>query len=351
MSIMNEKGFTLMEVLVAAGLMGGVALLSMRINSNAISQQRMLMQKMITETTLSDIYTIVNDPLSCQLTFEGTTLFPPGEPVDLKGPQGKIRYFSGTKSTQQNKLGNGVLLKSIYLSHPDDRTLKPGAVEQLQLELVFERDRPNQQNMEILKKVKFYVQTYGPDSPRARSISSCYSPGSFSMLAVKKAFCEMDLYGKYDPVYGCKIGALKVEPSDMPFPCTTDKWGSFYFDRMNQNLKHCASDGWQDSFKKPNNLQAAGNIMPLQGNPMDALLPNVKIPETSNAKQTPEEQTNQDIKALEGLVEQLKDQIPCPKGVERYRGMPLCCPATHPKAASKLGCCKNSQGKQTCFMQ
>jgi hypothetical protein len=343
----NQKGFTLTEVIIACGMMGAVALLSMRINSNTINQQKELMQKMIIETSYSDIHNLLYDTQSCNHSLKGVEVPPEGLLLDIKNRQDKTVYFSGELNTQRNKLGNDVELTEIFLSHPEARVLKMGALEKLKLELTYIKKRKTG-SQQIKKHMSFLVETAGAMTRNPRSISHCYDPQSLSITNIKKAFCELDLKGSYNEILGCQVGSIGFIPQEEPPPCEYENIGSFYFDKRMQVLKHCTTTGWKESFQKiamqnSNSMGQAQKMMnPMMfnnlGNTQD--FSKIKLKDKAALE-----------KQLKTMMETLDKNLQCPAGIEKYHSIAMCCPSSHPKRGSQLGCCQNSRGEQKCLLK
>ena len=107
----SEKGFTLAEIMVTAGIVAVLAVAIMRMNSMAQKTAKTTAQQLEATQVLSRVQQILQDPISCQKTFENATPQPTATITVIK------RKVSGS-ATPENAVGAGATCVS--------GTLKPG---------------------------------------------------------------------------------------------------------------------------------------------------------------------------------------------------------------------------------
>jgi hypothetical protein len=72
--IKNPHGFSLVSVLVAIGLTGILALILMSLSDQQAKQQKKAYVDMDINEAMNHVRTIINDPVSCNATFQGLSL-------------------------------------------------------------------------------------------------------------------------------------------------------------------------------------------------------------------------------------------------------------------------------------
>lgn len=76
---LNQDGFSLVQVMVAVGLMGGLALAMMKMTDNQIKSQKTMELKAEQGDLANIIRQTLNDKVACEATFIGMT---PGDDID-----------------------------------------------------------------------------------------------------------------------------------------------------------------------------------------------------------------------------------------------------------------------------
>lgn len=125
--ILNNKGFSLVSVMVAAGLLGGLSLAVMELMKNMGNVQTFSQSSMDYLDLSREITFILSSPNDCAASFQGVTFRGStiqGTPVDIElwnsdqdGNRSRMR-FTGNSSDPKSKFGK-MKIKSISFSMPD----------------------------------------------------------------------------------------------------------------------------------------------------------------------------------------------------------------------------------------
>lgn len=93
--INNQKGFSLTEILVAVGLMGGVSLVSMKLMDNQSGNERMLKAAAEVNKAVSMVQGAISNDASCKNLLEGlTATATPGTSIPIL--RQKVNFPNGT---------------------------------------------------------------------------------------------------------------------------------------------------------------------------------------------------------------------------------------------------------------
>ena len=78
---LNQKGMTLVEVMMAVALLGGVSLLTAKLMTDQANNQNFIKAKAEMLSTLSRVESIVSDPVKCRQMLATSTINPTGTPA------------------------------------------------------------------------------------------------------------------------------------------------------------------------------------------------------------------------------------------------------------------------------
>lgn len=127
MKLLNEKGFSLVSVMVAAGMLGVLSLGVMQLTKTSSNTQTFFQSSMDSLDLSREVTLILSSPNDCAASFAGTTfrgsqIQTTSEDIQLwssdqDGNRSRLR-FSSDSADKQSKLGK-VVINSINFSMPD----------------------------------------------------------------------------------------------------------------------------------------------------------------------------------------------------------------------------------------
>ncbi len=82
---LSQKGMTLAEIMIAASLMGGVALISAKLMGDQVRNQAYIKSKAEVSSTITKIASLLNDPEKCTLMLKDKTVSAAGDSVGAAG--------------------------------------------------------------------------------------------------------------------------------------------------------------------------------------------------------------------------------------------------------------------------
>ncbi|MBA2404256.1 MAG: type II secretion system protein, partial [Bdellovibrionales bacterium] len=86
MKFLNQKGMTLIEVLIGAALMGGIALVAAKLMGDQANNQAYLKNAAALSGLVSKIEGLINNPANCKAMFVGKLVSDsPGVPMGISG--------------------------------------------------------------------------------------------------------------------------------------------------------------------------------------------------------------------------------------------------------------------------
>lgn len=96
----NQKGVTLVETVVAAAILGGIALVVMRVSEQSNTATIKQEYKSDVVTIINEMNTILSDPKKCIATFRPTGTVPPDDHLtDVEAIAGSLKTVSATDKT------------------------------------------------------------------------------------------------------------------------------------------------------------------------------------------------------------------------------------------------------------
>ena len=181
----NEKGLSLMEVIIAGGLLIGVGVMMSKVTINAnkgiLNSERNLEMVSI----LSEIKNMLNTPEACFNTFEGFNAKTGAGLTDLKNSKDETVYKQG------NKYGSTrLVIESLSLSDSDPGvTVTTGGTGTTHLVITFNRGAGNLAAKTITKRLKVLVNVNASDE-----IVSCNAAGESAEVWVNTAAISHNNY-------------------------------------------------------------------------------------------------------------------------------------------------------------
>jgi Tfp pilus assembly major pilin PilA len=166
LNITNQKGFSLANVMVAAGILGLMAVGMMKMNENSMKSAKTHETKFEIVNIVGEITGILSTPEACLESFEDMKA--DNNLVDeIKDHKGRVRFKKG------QKVGS-VTIESMRLSDSDSSvTVTANDTGDTMLEIVFARGKLVYGGESLLKKVKIWVDVDG-----GKKIKACQSMGS-----------------------------------------------------------------------------------------------------------------------------------------------------------------------------
>ncbi|WP_419172566.1 type II secretion system protein [Halobacteriovorax sp.] len=239
MSLRN-RGFTLVEIMVAAGLIGILALALMRMTSTS-------MKTMKTASSTSEINQIVGEmrsmlatPTACENSFQGLNANDSGPISQLRNDTNEDRYIL-------NKKYNGVTIESIRLSSAaSEVSVNSGSTGETHLVIQFNKGK-NTYSEELVKKIKLWVQVDPSDA-----IIDCrtLSDGESTIFS-RSATDPNDIYynagnvgiGTNSPVTKLDVnGGIKIGNQAT---CNASVEGTMKYNSSDKAMEFCDGTQWK----------------------------------------------------------------------------------------------------------
>ena len=188
----NIRGFSMVGVIMAFGMLGGLALVLARLSAQQMGLQKKIESQIELSSLTQQIGRTIYDHTSCIKTIKkdssgNSTRLVPGSIIDLK----HIKNKSGKKVFRKNRVyGNG-LIKILTLSLIDITVA--GTTAETNLHIAFEKIAKTIKGHNKASKIyPLSVEVNASGKPL-----SCYSELNATIATAKKQICED--FGTYDP--------------------------------------------------------------------------------------------------------------------------------------------------------
>lgn len=181
---MNNRGFSLIEVMVVAGILGGLAVVGMKLTENTTSAINFMKSRNVEESVYRNIEMLLTNKKSCTLTLEGIDA-DGGEIQEIKNSNDKVIYTVGDKIE-----GNMLKITSIKLENNDIAADKTRGTAFLAINV----DRLKSGFGATNSVRKFLIQATNDIDGK---ILECFSDNSQIILTSKSEMCE-SLGGAFD---------------------------------------------------------------------------------------------------------------------------------------------------------
>ncbi len=228
---LNCRGFSLTETLVAAGLLGGVSLVTMRLMENSAQNESYVRFRSEVSKAVAIITTHLNDPNSCKSILVGKTFL--GTPVAT--PVSAGNYYNGDGVIRMtNRLGTATITLLQHNASYDgfriplggislQRNLADSATQKLvDLILVFDvkkldvTSRKVGSNQRITKKITMKVEASGT------TITSCGPIIAEANATAKQVLCtSLSSGAAYWDGTECRLKAIRCPYGQVPFQMTS----------------------------------------------------------------------------------------------------------------------------------
>jgi type II secretory pathway pseudopilin PulG len=193
--IKNQNGFSLLQVIVAAGLM---SMLSLALMNTMESAQKNVHHAEDKAELLNFVYrmnTNFLDETACNNTFGGLSVSK-GETIDIDTIKSKNNSILA--ALDQVIPGRGYLIQDMYLN----RT----ANDESMLTMVFEKQ--SKRSFGVMSLTRDFPLNINYDD--VNMITSCYSDEKNTVDTAVKQAC-IDLGGQFDPDNGCSINIQEMD--------------------------------------------------------------------------------------------------------------------------------------------
>ncbi len=229
--LLNYRGFSLTEIMVAMGLMGGVSLVTMRLMENSASNETYIRFRGEVSKAVALISTHLNDPNSCKSILVGKTMI--GTPVAT--PVAAGNYYNGDGVLRMtNRLGTATVsllqhnqdydgfripLGGISLQRNQSDTATQKLVDLILVFDVKKRDfgsRKAGANERITKKITMKVEATGS------TITSCGPIIAEASTTAKQVLCTSLTSGAafWDGTE-CRLKSIRCPYGEVPFQMTS----------------------------------------------------------------------------------------------------------------------------------
>jgi hypothetical protein len=172
MSFRNEKGFSLVQTMVASGIMGAMAVAMMNLTDTNQKNLKHTETKSEILSLLSEARSILASPKSCMASFGGINA------SDSGSEELAIKYYNKNDEVIQRLTKDGkhssVIVRGIQLNDTEDKVeVFPSDIGSTYLYINFERQGKLFGDKNIRHKIKLYVETDGDKLiTKCRSFSS-----------------------------------------------------------------------------------------------------------------------------------------------------------------------------------
>ena len=188
---LKNQGFSLVEVLVVAGIMGGMALFAMQLLDNQTKSAKDFETRMNILSATMEIRNLLSNPLNCTETFRDAnfenSLSDPETTIintilDIKNPEVEPMEFRNTYNDRSNGgkfSGLGFLIESYHLSdvEEDVEFSNDNPYRNAYLKIKFYRGKDALGGSHVTKKVKINFR-FDPESKELTSCSSSIIGGA-----------------------------------------------------------------------------------------------------------------------------------------------------------------------------
>ncbi len=150
----NEKGFSLVSVMVAAGLMGVVALGLSKLFENNMRNNKTVEVNAEMISAIGEIRGILSSPRACLNSFNGVDARSSAPNLTIRNSTNDIKF-----AVNQKLLGTPIVVNEIKLSDSSDQVdVVANGTGETYLEVTFDRGKVSY-GSEIIKRVKLLVTT------------------------------------------------------------------------------------------------------------------------------------------------------------------------------------------------
>lgn len=193
----NQKGFSLVEVMIAAGIMGVMAVFFYKYFADQMKQQKTVMLKMEEGNLLNEIRLLLMNQSNCAETFKDQVLnlnkdgYDPFEepvidlkkvyikPIEGEEPEKEVvpKYLKWIQKDQEKKYGNGMLKIADYnFRYSKDQTALISKFKraEINLEVIFDRGKNAYGNAQKPYRIPLEIEV--DDSKKLVSCSSMGLP-------------------------------------------------------------------------------------------------------------------------------------------------------------------------------
>lgn len=197
--MMNQKGFSLPELVVAMGLMGGISVVTMKLVEEQKNNEAYIKARGEIQKTVAQIKTAMNDPANCRRMFVGNNIAAATPPqltsinVSAKGASG-IATGAAVPIFQANRVYTNNFRSTTI------RLLDPGIPSTARLELNFKIKSKNMRlwtpwttapstnpnDRDYTETIDFIVMTTTP----GKTITECGSVLSDVNVTAREKFCK-----------------------------------------------------------------------------------------------------------------------------------------------------------------
>ncbi|MCB9062715.1 MAG: hypothetical protein H6622_14420 [Halobacteriovoraceae bacterium] len=240
---MNKNGLSLVELIIAAAILSGLALVGGNIITSSMKGIKTVEIRSDELSYLSEIRDIISDRDTCISNFQGLSAYT-GTLLEIKNKEGLAVFKTGVDLNN-----NGHQIKSFELNHSDPLLTD----DTTHLFVYFTRGHSTVGVKESVKKIKLSVILDGNQeitSCRALSIegaggSSLWSLSSNSPQGQDNIFYNSGNVGigLEDPKVSLDIaGSIKLSMSTVE--CKPETEGTIRYDARSKKLQYCNSTSW-----------------------------------------------------------------------------------------------------------
>lgn len=209
--VSNQKGFSLIQVLIAFGLTTILALQLFRMNSFQIKTSRNTEVALDLSLMMNQISLYLANSTSCKNTFDSVSVqhkysFPAGD--GIKNRSNELVYQVGEKYAQ-----NKILIKEISIDPSPQDPINPPTdlFGVINVNLVLEK-LPGMKNTLTTKEVVKTVSVQVLVDQATGQVKNCFSFNDESLLSIRAQTCEQDLGGNWNQDLGrCENISLGAE--------------------------------------------------------------------------------------------------------------------------------------------
>lgn len=174
---LNSKGFSLVEVLVAAGMVGVIGLGVMSLTKQSSESAKSLEVNTEMVTVLNEMRAILSDPTNCKKTFDGKNAASSATPVDsliyVNKSGTDVNKFETITRNPNAKYGQGRIKILEYALDDSGAGVDVASEETTNLVVTFDRGKGISGNQTISKNIKLWVDvSAGGNIQDCRSISA-----------------------------------------------------------------------------------------------------------------------------------------------------------------------------------
>lgn len=261
----KQGGFSLVQLLIVAGMLSGIFVVSLRIMKNQNQMGKSSSEEFEISYIFDDMRNILSDPKACSKTFEGINLMQPSSLDGISsGTDKELEYQTFSSSGKLHGQKNLKITKIEYVVGDQEASVEDGEAF---LNVYFEKSRSALGEKIVKKKMKVHLVL-----DEKNNLSSCFVLPGVNQTREEKQIKESVWF----PISGTEdiytnLEKAAINTSTLPFhkgmslegrlkirnhskACGSDQLGTLRY--FQKRLEVCKKKGWSTVWHSAQNVES-----------------------------------------------------------------------------------------------